>query len=424
MKLRLIIVLLAGLMCSTSLFAQVTVSVRVNSGTSSSTCDDGPFGAAIEPQWEVNVHGSGYVTYPMEGLCYTNPPYTQYSEPYNCTVPTTINICLRVFEDDGVSCLASRSCLVTRCLNYPIPSAGTSATYTLAIPNTSPSWGQVNFTITVTGSAPPGGAYNTICNAVNLGTLTSGNTIGNSALSNYGNFCANNAGEPNPWGGDNDQGVWFQFTTGNDPGAVISFDANSDPSNLGDDIDLQLALYRSSNSACSGTLSLVRDEYDGMGLFNDEDMDVNCLMPNTTYFLLVDGEYTAVLNPNGHQGYFGLSITDDGSKQAADLICDAEDLGAVPIGGSVATGSLDQSNFCATSTGDPTPSNWNSDKTVWYEFQAPSSGSVTINATSDLPWPAGTDAIDLQLAVYSSNTGLCSGTLTEIDSDYEVGLFN
>jgi len=42
--------------------------------------------------------------------------------------------------------------------------------------------------------------------------------------------------------------------------------------------------------------------------------------------------------------------------------------------------------------GEPQPSNWVADQTVWYTFTAPSTGSVNISATSDAVF-SGLDAI-------------------------------
>ena len=406
------------------LSSQVTLTVRVNSGSSGTSCTDGTFGGTPELHWRVQVAGQGYTTYPRAGICFTDPPNTQYTEVFNCAFPDSLTICFRAFEDDGASCVVSMSCLEEVCQNFATPTPGNSLTYNLTIPNdgSNLSWGTVNFTITTTGSLPPGGAYDQLCNAIDLGTINSGGTLGDKTLSNYANFCASNAGDPNPWGGNNDQGVWFQFTTGSAIGSSTLIEATNDPQSLGDAINLQLALYESNNNLCSGTLTLVMEDYDGV--FFDESMNVSCLKPNTTYFLLVDGEGVMPTPSQGVEGYFGLEITDNGITQAADLICDAQDLGLVPNGGSVSTGTLNQSNNCATNTSDPTPSTWTPDQTVWFQFQAPLTGSVVVSAVSDLPFPSGTDAIDLELAVYSSNDNTCTGTLTELASGYTSGVFD
>jgi gliding motility-associated-like protein len=370
------------------------------------------------------VDGQGYITYPRRGLCFTDAPNTQYSEVFNCSnrYPATLPVCLRAFEDDGGACIVNESCLEQICQNFATPAPGNTLNYTLSVNGSSTA--TVNFSITATGSFNlPGGAYNTICNAVNLGTLNSSSTIGNRNLSNYGNFCADNVGDPNPWGNNNDQGVWFQFTTSASPAAVIDIEAQSDPQNLGNDIDLQLAIYESSNGTCSGTLTRLDESYTGLGLLNDEDLSVNCLQPNTTYFILVDGERTNVINTGGQEGFFGIQVVDAGVLQAADEICDAEFLGLVPAGGAVATPNLSRSNVCATNINDPNPGAWASDQTVWFRFQAPPTGHVIIEADSDPLLPLSNDPIDLQLALYGTNNNACTGTLDFIASEYTPGLF-
>lgn len=423
--LRSIALLLFLFNLSQNLQAQVTLSVRITSGNSTTTCTDGFFGGAPEPHWQVEISGQGYTTYPRRGLCFTNAPNTQYTETFTCAsaYPSGLQVCLRALEDDGAACIVNASCLEQICQSFATPALNSTVSYSLSV--TGASDATVNFDITATGSFNlPGSAYNTICNAVNLGVLNGSSTIGNSGLSNYGNFCADNLAEPNPWGGNNDQGVWFQFTTGPNPAAVIDFEARSDPQNLGNAIDLQLALYESSNGTCSGTLSPLGESYQGLGLLNNEDLSISCLQPNTTYFLLVDGERTNIINNGGQEGYFGLEIRDAGIQQAADLICDAEFLGAVPAGGSVGTPNLSRSNVCATNTNDPNPGAWVADKTVWFRFQAPPTGHVIIDADSDLPFPLGVDAVDLQLAVYSTSTSTCTGTLQFKGADYTPGLFD
>jgi hypothetical protein len=278
------VILLFILSYYSNLYSQVTLTVRINSGNSATTCTDGFFGGAPDPQWRVNIAGQGWTTYPQTGICFSNPPNTQFNETYDCpsAYPNTIQVCFRAFEDDGGACIVSESCLEQICQNYPVPAPGTSATYTLSIASGS-STGSVNFTIQATGGFTlPGSTYDLICNAINLGTIPSGGSVGNDGLSNRGNYCATNTADPNPWGGSNNQGVWFTFTTSSTPATTMRFNAVSDPQGFGDGLDLQLALYRSSNGTCTGALNLVREEYEGLGAIWDEEMFVDCLQPNTT----------------------------------------------------------------------------------------------------------------------------------------------
>ena len=405
--------------------AQVNLSVIIDSGTSNSTCTDGFLGGGPELHWRVDIESQGFTTYPQAGICFNNTPNTQYSETFNCDAnyPDSIQICFRAFEDDGAACVVSQSCLEEICQNFATPISGTSYTDSLEILNdgVNDSWGKVVFTINATG-ALFSNVNDTICGAINLGTLTSGSTIGDNTISNYQNFCATNTNDQNPIFWTNNQGVWFEFTTGPVTSTLTTITAISDPSGIGDDIDLQLALFESSNNTCTGTLTYVASSYAGGGIIYNENIMVNCLQPNTTYYILVDGEGSGIA-PGAVQGYFGIEVTDAGQVQAGDEICDAEDLGTVPNGGSVSTPNLSQSNICATNTNDPTVFGI-ANNGVWYQFQAPASGHVTIGLDSDLNFPIGLDAIDLQLGVFQSSNGTCTGTLTPIDSSYTAGFFD
>jgi large repetitive protein len=431
------------------IYAQATIEFRISAVSSNVDDMDGWLNDS-DPAWCFDMLDNTYGRFDEGNVEYggvncigtRNPNIVFFSEIYNCGAPASYRFRWRARENDDLftgDVNNTNGDAVTALQTINIPAASillpqgtwsTLGTYSATATGTRCGGGAtVTWTITlqyrtVFTSWPPGLSNNLICNAVDLGTLNSGSTIGNSALSNFGNFCADDAGEPEPWGGQNDQGVWFTFTTGPNPAAVIEFDANSDPAGRGDGLDIQLALYESSNNLCTGTLTLVREEHQGIGVVWDEDMSVNCLKPNTTYFLLVDGENSFLTGSNGQEGYFGLSIRDNGIAQAGDRICDALNLGTVPSGGQVATAPLSQSNVCATNTGDPTPPGWGPDKTVWFMFQAPPSGHVFIDANSDLPAPFGTDAIDLQLAVYGTTTGACTGTLQHIYSDYTPGFFD
>ncbi len=410
---------------STQAAAQVRLRVTVNSGSSGTQCTDNFLGGAPDPQWRVEIGGQGFTTYPRSGICFTNPPNTQFDETYLCPsdYPGTMQVCFRALEDDGTACVINGDCEVTLCQNFTVPAPGTSATYTLTIPNngSNRSWGTVNFTLQATGAFTlPGFANDQICNAIDLGALASGGSVGNNGLSNFGNFCAGNAGEPNPPNWNNEQGVWFRFTTSANPSSVIRIDATNDPQGRGDQIDLQLALYSSSNGTCTGALTRIASEHD-IPLYAEE-MSVECLLPNTTYFLLIDGADNGIFG--GQEGFFGLQIFDGGIRQAGDFICDAEFLGTVPAGGQVGTPNLSRSNVCATNTNDPNPGVWNPVQSVWFSFIAPPSGNAIIFAESDLPAPFGTDAVDLQLAVYSTNNNNCSGALTYLEGSYNILGFN
>ena len=119
--------------------AQVTLSVRVNNGSNSTTCGDGSvFGSplAVEPQFGVNVAGDGWFSYPNSGCGFSSLPNTQYNQVYNCpNYPGSIQICLEAYEDDGAVCLprSGMSCRENVCQNFATPTLGASVTYNMSV---------------------------------------------------------------------------------------------------------------------------------------------------------------------------------------------------------------------------------------------------------------------------------------------------
>lgn len=395
--------------------AQVTVTLTVESGTVSTTCTD-PVGTP-DPAWRVNVNSEGWVTYPQVVICYQNPPFLQYTATYNCPsqVPATLNVCFRAFENDGFPCSIIETCSETICQDFNIPAPGSSSSYTLSLPAGATSTGQVNFTVATTGSfnAAPN---NLICNAIDLGILNANGTVGDTSVSQYNNFCADNAGDLNMLGAFSiEQGVWFKFTTGPTPSTINSLDLISDPDHLGDSINLEVAVYRSNDGTCNNSaMTLHKLAQDTTS--NDVHTRIECLLPNTTYYIEVDGR-----NANNQEGYFGLEIHDLGIQPAADLICNAYDFGNIPSGGMLTTG-MSQNNTCATHSGYPTATAFIIQQSVWFRFIAPPSGHVLLEGISQ---PAGgIDPVDIQLAVYRSFNNTCTGSLIQVKSQYTSGNFN
>ncbi|MEM0996612.1 MAG: T9SS type A sorting domain-containing protein [Bacteroidota bacterium] len=268
-----------------------------------------------------------------------------------------------------------------------------------------------NFQLRVSPQGQPLPTNDDICSPINLGTLTFNGSIG---ANNFSNICATTQpGEPNPGAFATDQTVWFTFTTGANVGTEVTLDATNDPLNLGDQIDLQLALYEPSNGLCTGTMNEVDSDYFTPPFA--ESMTVNCLQPNTTYWVQVDG---SGLNT---EGYFGLTISDNGIPRGTnDDICNAINLGTIALGQSQTNNNMN--NFCATiQTGEPNYPGCLSgiDQTIWVQFTTGNSlgYEMTFSAVSD-PNNNG-DNLDLQVGVYASSNGLCTGSLTEIDCDYD-----
>lgn len=395
-----------------NLSAQVQVTVTVNSGMSTTTCTD--ILSAPDPMWRVNINNEGWVTYPDQGACFTAVPNLQYTASYSCPsdVPPMLELCFRAFENDGLFpflCDIDESCSETICQNFPIPPSGNSSNFTLALPNGLSSGGSVNFTIAT--SLPLIPDNDLPCNAYDFGTLNFGDHLGDAAAGGFQNVCATNLNEPDPNDAGffiNDAAVWFQFTTGPDPGGEVYVRVLSDPLNTGDDFDAEVMVYTAVGDTCTGAFTMELNLVENSTLNNI--FRIYCPQPNTTYFVLVDGGYTT---PTSELGAFGIEVVDIGVREGGDLKCDYEDLGVVPTGGTVGTDSL-RSNFCATATGDPFIGSFVSQHSVWFGFIAPPSGHVRIEALTD----RSVDSIGLQLALYRSFNNTCTGFFSNIASSY------
>ena len=404
------------LLASFSLTAQLTINLTVTGGSATTTCTD--LFSAPDPLWSVAVEGGNWVNYPQTGPCFTALPNLQYQQGgFTCIqdLPPVINVCFRAFENDGLlPCDITPDCEETICMDFPLPVSG-SGNYTLSLPSGLSSGGQVDFTIDITGTfLNP--LNDDICQAVDLGTLVAGQSLGNPNTDVYHNLCATAINEPDPgldgayW--SNNFGVWFTFTTGPDPVNYAHLTTLSDPQNNGDPVNLQIAVYQPTG-ACDEPMTLIAESFDGADW--DEDLIFHCLEPNTTYYILVDG---ADFSPEEREGYFGIGLTSEIVQEAPDEACDAEDLGAVPAGGSVSTSGW-RSNYCATSVNDPYIANFYPQKTVWFSFTPPPSGHVLIETFSDDPPPAGLDEIGSQISAYWSTSNTCAGIFIYLDSSYD-----
>ena len=393
-------------------FAQVELRVTINSGSSTTTCTD--ILTPPNPMWRVNIENQGWVTYPRIGNCWTALPNLQYTATYDCPgdVPATLQLCYRAFENDGFpfTCQIFEDCSETICQAFAIPLPG-SADYTLSLPDGLSSGGTVNFSISTIYA--PTVAYDNICTPIDLGGISFGQRIGDASQGLYHNRCATALNEPNPIaqvpGWNNEYGVWFTFTTDDNPSSLIIIEARDDPENTGDNMDTQIAVYTSSDNTCTGAMQFVQAVADWNS--TDSRLDLWCPMPNTTYFVLIDGDFIA---PAGFQGVFGFQVMSVGVEEAADEACDAEDLGPVPVGGMVST-PAQRANFCATNVNDPFVPAFSVQTSVWFKFTAPPSGHVLIEGISDTaisPWA-------IQLALFASSDDTCSGNLLHVASRFD-----
>lgn len=409
-----LVTLLVTLFFASALNGQVSVEVTINDATVSTTCTD--FITDPDPLWRVNIENEGWVLYPETGTCFNALPNIQYTNSYACpgNVPATIEICFAVFENDegfyevGIGCDIDESCTVEICQDFTLPSAGESMDFLLPLPTGQASAGELDFTIDV---IPNGVAINDVpCDAIDLGVIGYDNSIDPGM--DFSNNCANNIGEPTPstdgfW--FNDAGVWFTFTTDDNPAKMVFIQGLNDPNGTDDEIDLQMALYQPENGNCTDNMTLLFSAVDNNSL--ETRVKANCLEPNTTYYLLVDGDPGSI-GENG-TGIFGLQLDAIGVVEGGDLRCDAEDLGTVPEGGSVQT-SGPRANYCASNSDDPFVQAFSSQKSVWFSFVPPPSGHVLIQGVSDLE----VDPIGVQLALYRSFNGTCSGFFSHLSSSF------
>ncbi len=390
-----------------SAFSQIDLTLTVEDGMSTTTCT----GFWPSGTWQVNIENEGWVTYPESfgGFCYNNPPNIQYSNSFTCPdeIPTMINVCFKAYYEAGLPCnFPPEECVETICQDFVIPAPGVSELLTLEIPDGLSSDGFVDFTLSL--SATLAATNDDVCDAYDFGQLTLGQSVGDLLMGTFSNICADSLNEPIPTnasGWDNNQGVWFQFTTPDDPDFITFIQASSDPENTGDIINLQLALYETTNGTCDGGFVAIENAYDSST--NDESMQVDCLEPNTNYYFLVDGSITQSII----EGVFGLEITTYDVITSANFVCDALDMGPVPDGATITSGP-DQSNTCSDAIGDPNITAFDSQYSVWFQFQAPSSGNVSITAITDTD----VDPVDAQLALFGSSDNTCNGNFTDYAS--------
>lgn len=400
------------LLCSTSLLAQIDVEVVITNGSSTTTCTD--FLSAPEPMWSVDIENEGIAYYPETGNCFTPLPNTQYTASFSCPadLPNEIQVCFQAFENDPIvpiGCLIAEDCLEEICENFVVPAPGNSIDYTLALPAGGDSEGEVNFTISTSASVLS--PNDDICNAIDLGTMTNGGTLGDNTQGIYNNLCATNGNEPNPNDDNfwyNDAGVWFTFTTGDDTnGRLELVEVLNDPEGTGEEIDVQIAAYATDNGACDGNMTLIGSVTDNNT--TDGRLKLTCLDPNTTYFILVDGAPTT---DETIQGVFGIQVRNIGVQEGGNLRCEAEDFGPIPVDGSVTIGP--RANFCADDSDDPFVSAFVSQHSVWFRFIAPPSGHILIEGFSeDEEVPLG-----IQLALHRPLVGTCTGFFQHISSIY------
>jgi hypothetical protein len=281
-------------------------------------------------------------------------------------------------------------------------------------------WSFDNGSHTIATAPTLGGApiNDTICGAINLGTVPNGGQINNGVI--YDNFCAT---PDMPWRADFTQSldadVWFRFQP--PASGSVRITAQSAPPGspgIDDDLDIQAAIWEpilgdGTNAHCSDprflwTPIIAQDHgiqeateagvvtvsyYDiyntcGNSAFCNEgnSLIATCLDPNKYYYLQIDGGSYATCDfidaGDCIMGYFRLQVTDAGlglynNASPGDVGTPYTALGvpnanlkhdepcfAQPLtmnNAATSYGSLSWANMtnrCATSINDPVPSEW------------------------------------------------------------------
>ncbi|PHI19509.1 hypothetical protein CEQ90_12485 [Lewinellaceae bacterium SD302] len=411
----LLLVTILFLTGTATLLAQIRLSVRVDSAIVTTACDD--LFSDPDPTYQVSVNGNPAITYDFgANPCFLTAPNENYDTLVNgaCNLPATLEVCFSIFDNDGdlIPCFVLPECFEQECVTVSIPVAGTESQENISIQGSSD--GELYFSVITEEDTDD---FNYICGAVDFGALDYGATLGDGTAGLYDNTCADNLNEIDPdqigIAFDNDHGVWFTYTTGDDVAGLQYVRLFSDPEGTGDPIDLEVMVF--SADSCDGELSrfpLYRRQSNG----DDTRIELYCPEPNTTYYILVDGKGAT---DDTQQGVFSIQIEDAGLPEAGDLRCDATELGVVPEGGSI---NLPEphSNFCSGFSDDPPvlPA-FISRNSVWVQFIAPSSGHVEIAGTSEDPL-----GIDLELALYQSTNDACDGNFQHLFSQQDLSTYD
>ena len=396
---------------STSIIAQANLSVNITSGSSTTTCTD-ILGNPPEPLIQVRINDTFWETYGYTN-CSPDFPNVQFDTTFNCPAEafTQIQVCLRVIENDAFNIfncdIEPDDCVEEICDDFILPFPGNSQDYMLAIPGGGSGGGAITFNIS-TSNDFTGGLNDFICSALDFGVLPPGGAVGDSNVNAFNNYCGSNQGDPtslslNGINVFNNRGVWYQFTTSDKPGSEILVRATS---SLTDIIGLQLAMF-GSDGDCQGNLSLMGLAGDNADLNEFINLECPNLTPNTTYYLLVDS-FSDIEEEK--EGFFSLEVIDGGSLEAGDFRCDAVDFGQIPDN-SMLEPITSYSNICATANGDPNASSFLVQQGVFFTFQAPASGNISIIASSDAN---GIDPIELEMTLFESHNNQCDGFFTEV----------
>jgi len=151
-----------------------------------------------------------------------------------------------------------------------------------------------------------------ICEATVLGAIPAGGEVSTGLT--ISNLCATGeASDPQNSLFTADNSVWFTFQAPDSRHVLISAISDQSRANGGlDEVDIQLAVFRSDDGTCNGNFTEVGVEYDPSSL--DESLELSCLTPGDTYYILLNG---GPLDPGG---VFSITVADAGYDPIIEII--------------------------------------------------------------------------------------------------------
>ncbi len=246
-----------------------------------------------------------------------------------------------------------------------------------------------------------------------------------------------------------DETVWFYFTTPAKPG-IINLRVQDDP-DFPELFSPNFAVFYNNGTAPTyarvteaPSSRLIQEGAESAAGPSGTTTNRNytCLLPNTKYYIQVDGN-DVTLSGRVDQGRFIVTVTDDGNGNPGpsnDLICNAEDLTSSLNYGGTAT-FANRTNFCSweemgepntsgnmSGSGDDVTSN-DYDETVWFRFRPAQEGEYTINLSASSVGhnfilyrsTGGTyncaNPVWSNLTQMSTSNGLSSGTFSCLDDN-------
>jgi hypothetical protein len=273
-----------------------------------------------------------------------------------------------------------------------------------------------NITLTLGGFVgPPGPATNIDCASATLvGALpwispaVTIDSVANAAPSGVTISCQSNAR----------RAVWYRFVPTSDGQHIIDTCAGATPQ--GSVSNTVLALYTSDTGDCTGTLTEVACNDDGCGTRSTITAD---LVAGTTYFIVLARVGSEdPLPPGDNVQQLRVRFVPPGPQPAPNDLCD----GAVEIPATALANDGDTwlsqgyETVGSTEAGDPTPtcaSSWR--RGIWFRYTPTANQTLRVSTCAgDTP---DTNRSDTVLAVFTSSTGTCTGTFTQVACNDDAG---